>query len=217
MTSSRLVRFYICLLFTSVFFQPFPDVAFAQTVASADENATPTELPTAVGLYWAHLGTATWTRLAPNAVQVNSHIASHLAGEVGGQMFYKPRVSFEVPEAHAKTRLSQAHTEFLLKLHRGELDTIDSKMIDVDIVLVRAHIQKDRRVIVKMNYSGFTGKPSDRNEDLISTNQSEVSGGDWTTVSPAEPLPPGEYALVFLPKKKEWNTRFVLDFGVDAP
>jgi hypothetical protein len=192
------------------------DFSLAQAATSASNSTEPAEPPSAVGLFWAHTGSTTWTRLAPNSVQVNPHSGSNFAGEVAGSVFYKPRVTFEVQGTRADARLLKGQTEFFLKLHRGELDPIDSKMIDVDIVLVRAHVQGDRRVIVKMNYSGLTGRPSERNQDEILTTQSEVGTGDWTRVSPAEPLNPGEYALVFLPKRKEWNTRIVLDFGIDS-
>jgi hypothetical protein len=191
-------------------------VSLAQAVASASNSAEPAEPPTAVGLFWAHTGPATWTRLVPNSVQLNLHSGSNFAGEVAGSVFYKPRVTFEVQGARANVRLLKGQTEFFLKLHRGELDPIDSKMIDVDIVLVRAHVQRDRRVIVKMNYSGLSGRPSERNQDEILTTQSEVGTGDWTRISPAGQLNPGEYALVFLPKRKEWDTRIVLDFGIDS-
>ena len=38
--------------------------------------------------------------------------------------------------------------------------------------------------------------------------------GDWVKISPSEPLPPGEYAVVELLDKKQINL-FVWDFGVN--
>jgi hypothetical protein len=38
--------------------------------------------------------------------------------------------------------------------------------------------------------------------------------GDWVKLTPAEPLPPGEYAVVELLDKKQINL-FVWDFGVN--
>ncbi|HWF04064.1 MAG TPA: hypothetical protein VHA06_10275 [Candidatus Angelobacter sp.] len=76
--------------------------------------------------------------------------------------------------------------------------------------LVRAEKKKDLRVMGKLNVAVF-GK-IDQKEAWIPLTASAL--GDWTKLTPTEPLPPGEYAVVELLDKKQINL-FVWDFGFD--
>jgi hypothetical protein len=80
--------------------------------------------------------------------------------------------------------------------------------------IVRLDPKKDSRVVGNLSIAVY-GKISQK-ENWIPTSSTPL--GDWVKVTPAEPLRPGEYALVEMLDKKQVNI-YVWDFGVnpDAP
>jgi len=75
----------------------------------------------------------------------------------------------------------------------------------------RATQKKDARVVGNLKIA-LTGKVSQQG-NWIPVRQEPVSGG-WVKLTPAQPLPPGEYAIVEMLNPKKMNL-FVWDFGVD--
>jgi hypothetical protein len=63
--------------------------------------------------------------------------------------------------------------------------------------------------------NGVTGDASSRKEDEVAVTVTDLPDGAWTKVTTSGALAPGEYGIVFLPKKAQYDPRFVLDFGVD--
>jgi len=78
--------------------------------------------------------------------------------------------------------------------------------------LVRCEEKKGKRIVGVINIAVY-GKVN-QNAAYIETNVDPLSGS-WVKISPAQPLPPGEYALVELLGKQGINT-LVWDFGVNA-
>ncbi|HLJ89339.1 MAG TPA: hypothetical protein VKZ53_21155 [Candidatus Angelobacter sp.] len=76
--------------------------------------------------------------------------------------------------------------------------------------IIRLLTKKDKRIVGNLNI-GLTGNVTQK-ESWLKTTSSQV--GDWTEVTPAEPLLPGEYALVEMLDKKQINL-YVWDFTVD--
>jgi hypothetical protein len=79
--------------------------------------------------------------------------------------------------------------------------------------IVRVERKKGGRVIGQLNVSLY-GKLTQK-QNWVKADSMPL-GGNWLRVTPAEPLAPGEYALVEVlnPAKNEINT-YVWDFGVD--
>jgi hypothetical protein len=77
--------------------------------------------------------------------------------------------------------------------------------------IVRVEKKKKSRVVGNIKIA-FYGKVTQQGNWL--PTKSEPVAGDWVKVTPAAPLPPGEYALVEMLSKKEINL-YVWDFGVD--
>jgi hypothetical protein len=77
--------------------------------------------------------------------------------------------------------------------------------------LVRMEKKKDLRIVGKLNVAMY-GKVNQK-ESWIPLTASSL--GEWIKLTPTEPLPPGEYAVVELLDKKQINL-FVWDFGFDA-
>jgi hypothetical protein len=77
--------------------------------------------------------------------------------------------------------------------------------------LVRMEKIKDTRVIGSMNVT-VTGKVSQK-QNLVKVTTTPL-GKSWIKITPAEPLTPGEYAVVELLDQGQINL-YVWDFGVD--
>jgi hypothetical protein len=77
--------------------------------------------------------------------------------------------------------------------------------------IVRVENKKDLRIVGKLNVAMY-GKVSQK-ESWIPVTTAPL--GDWVKLTPSEPLPPGEYAVVELLDKKQINL-FVWDFGVNS-
>jgi hypothetical protein len=77
--------------------------------------------------------------------------------------------------------------------------------------IVRLEKKKDARILGNVNVAIY-GKVSQK-ENWVKT-LSQPAGGDWVKLTPAEPLTPGEYAVVEMLDKGQVNL-YVWDFGVD--
>jgi hypothetical protein len=80
-----------------------------------------------------------------------------------------------------------------------------------EYVIVRVDVRQGARVVASFNTS-FTGTTK-RQEDVVETESTELSGGHWVKIVPRQPLLIGEYALVEILGERELNLG-VWDFGV---
>jgi hypothetical protein len=117
--------------------------------------------------------------------------------------------SFELKGPHAKV---QSH----LPSPAIYLDIDEAALNDVPLTgrfrIVRAEVKKDGRVIGNLKVT-FTGKASQEG-NYIPTNVEKVGTGEWVKVTPAQALPPGEYAVIEMLGPEEMNL-YVWDFGVN--
>lgn len=80
--------------------------------------------------------------------------------------------------------------------------------------IVKVEQGKDSRVVGNITTAIYGKRKQD--EKFIDTEAEVVQGGPWVKITPAEKLPPGEYAVVEMlgPEKKDMNL-YVWDFGVN--
>jgi hypothetical protein len=77
--------------------------------------------------------------------------------------------------------------------------------------IVSMDAKEDKRIVGRIKVSAM-GK-STQQQNVIKTNDEQLTGG-WVKVTPVDPLPPGEYALVELLGDEGMNL-YVWDFGVN--
>lgn len=84
--------------------------------------------------------------------------------------------------------------------------------------IVHADVKNDKRIVGSVKRQQLTGKIS-QEQHLVKTTVTHVSGG-WLKLTPTEPLPPGEYAMVEMTGQedvlgKQGMNLYVWDFGVN--
>jgi len=117
--------------------------------------------------------------------------------------------SFELKGTHARIQSHVGMPVIYLDIDQGALN--DQSLAN-RFRIVRADIKKDTRVIGNLKVT-FTGKTSQEG-NFLPTNVEKVGTGEWVKVTPAQPLLPGEYAVVEMLGQEEINL-YVWDFGVN--
>jgi hypothetical protein len=77
--------------------------------------------------------------------------------------------------------------------------------------VLRVEVKGNKRILGDVKRQ-LTGKIT-QEQHLVKTTANRLSGG-WTKLTPSEPLPPGEYAVVEMLGKEGMNL-YVWDFGVN--
>lgn len=117
--------------------------------------------------------------------------------------------SFELKGPHARIQSHVFTPTVYLDIDEGAVNDIP---LNQRFRIVRAYVQKDVRVIGNLKVT-FTGKSSQQG-NFLSTNVEKVGTGEWVKITPAQPLPAGEYAVVEMLGPEEINL-YVWDFGID--
>ena len=117
--------------------------------------------------------------------------------------------AFELKESHAKIQSHVPAPIIYVDIDEGALNDIP---LDGRFRIARVDVKKDIRVVGNLKVT-FTGKTSEQG-NFIPTNVSKIGTGEWVKVTPAQDLPPGEYAVVEMLGPEEMNL-YVWDFGVN--
>jgi hypothetical protein len=155
--------------------------------------------------------------LLQNGGELNKHTGRNILRAAVNPLALSSTQTIELKGLHARV---QAHTgQPVIFL---DIDTADNSQPEFTqkvpdkwppqnrYGIVRVEQKKDVRIIGKMSVAMY-GKVSQK-ETWIPVTTSSL--GEWVKLTPTEPLPPGEYAVVELLEKKQINL-FVWDFGVD--
>lgn len=146
------------------------------------------------------------------SVEVNNHKGANVAGSLAGSVFYKPKMTTEVNGAHARVAL---HTDKpVFYVHVMDDPGGDSSASAANWAIVRASIDKDRRILSQVNFTQLTGNAK-RNAFQVDASIEKLDDG-WFKIVPKEPLAPGEYALQPVPKAANTFSTVVFDFTIDS-
>ena len=146
-----------------------------------------------------------------SAVQINNHKGANVAGSLAGSFFYKPKLTFEVEGAHARTVLHAPTPSFYV--HTMDDPGGDSSDEPVFAIL-RAVPDKDRRVFAKVQFTQLTGNAKRSGDGVVETTTERLPGG-WLKITPTAPLPTGEYAFSPIEKAQNAFSTVVFDFAID--
>jgi hypothetical protein len=155
--------------------------------------------------------------LIQNGSDLNKHTSRNVLRSVMNPVGTSSTQTLELKGEHARVQSHVAQPAIFLNVDIGEnvqpaftQKGPDKEQQSNRYGLVRMEKKKDLRIVGKLTVAMY-GKVNQK-ENWIPLNASSV--GDWTKLTPTEPLPPGEYAVVELLDKKQVNL-FVWDFGFD--
>jgi len=154
-------------------------------------------------------------RVFHNNAKFNRHTGENLIGGLVMGPLSKCTSTVDLPGAAAKVRI-HSHSPVILVRRTPEEEeemesTANGNALSRHLALVRMQVDHDHRVV--NSFSTWVGKTS-RHENLVGFSTEEIEGGNWVKLTPREPLPDGEYALVQLPDDKKLFESVVYDFGV---
>jgi len=162
--------------------------------------------------------------LVQSGGELNKQTGKNILRAALNPLALSSKQTIELKGLHARVQSHQAQPAIYLNVDSSDTNSSDEGNAakpakDTDLLpdryrIVRVEQKKDSRVVGNLSIAVY-GKVSEK-ENWIKTTSEPV--GDWVKVTPAEPLPPGEYALVEMLGKKQINL-YVWDFGVnpDAP
>ena len=155
--------------------------------------------------------------LVQNGSELNKHTSRNILRAAINPLALSSSQTIELKGEHAQVQAHTGQPAIFI-----DIDTSDNtqpaftqKPSDKDqpanhYGIVKVEQKKDLRVVGKLNVAMY-GKVSQK-EAWVPVTTSSL--GEWVKLTPTEPLPPGEYAVVELLEKKQINL-FVWDFGVN--
>jgi len=152
-----------------------------------------------------------------NGGELNKQMGKNIMHSIINPIPTGSKESIELKGAHAHVESHEASPAIYADLAQSISDTQDKKASPElnrpdRFKIIRVQERKDIRVVSSVKIS-LLGKVTNQ-EDIVPTNSETVNGGEWLKLTPAQPLTPGEYALVEMLDEKTINM-YVWDFGVD--
>jgi hypothetical protein len=158
--------------------------------------------------------------LVQNGGELNKQMRKNILRAALNPLALSSKQTIEVKGPHARVQAHEAQPVIYVDVDTTDTgssqdQTTPTASRDTDLQpdryrIVRLEERKDNRVVGNLSVAVY-GKVSEK-ENWVKTNSTPV--GDWVKVTPAEPLTPGEYALVEMLGKKQINL-YVWDFGVN--
>jgi hypothetical protein len=195
------------------------------TARAATANSDPSLIEAAPGIPLPPYGAA-WIldssenksrliRMRSSSALPNKHVAKNLARDE--VMVLKDVSTLDLPGGVAALRITNRSAVIFVR--KSELTTPEVQSIVTAMgaashyVLLRMRALEGRRVLCSFSYWKLGGKRT-RREDDVDTTIEEIAGGRWLKLTPKQPLPDGEYALVAMPDDTTQAGTYVYDFGV---
>ncbi|WP_263367618.1 hypothetical protein [Edaphobacter bradus] len=146
-------------------------------------------------------------------VGVNNHKGANVAGSLAGSVFYKPKMTTEIEGAHARVALHTDKPVFYVHVMDDDPGGDSSTNLLANWAIVRAKVDKDRRILAQINFTQLTGNAK-RRDTQVDANGEKFSDG-WLKITPKEPLAVGEYVLQPVPRVANTFSTVVFDFTID--
>ena len=153
--------------------------------------------------------------LIQNGSDLNKHTSRNVLRSVMNPVAISSTQTFELKGEHARVQSHVPQPAIFIDVDTDSSEpSFEQAASDKDkpprYGLVKMENKKDLRVVGKLSVAAY-GKTSQK-ENWVPVTASSL--GEWTKLTPTQPLAPGEYAIVELLEKKQINL-FVWDFGFD--
>lgn len=155
--------------------------------------------------------------LVQNGSELNKHTGRNILRSAINPLALSSTQTLELKGEHARVQAHVQQPAIYLNIDTSDNSqpAFTQKTSDKDqqpnrYGIVRVETKNGMRIVGKLSIAMY-GKVSQK-ESWIPVTASPL--GDWVKLTPAQPLPPGEYAVVELLEKKQINL-FVWDFGVN--
>lgn len=194
----------------------------------AEENQTPTVAPGlrlpdggGVFLFDQFKGQPQLVELVQEGGELNKHTGKNILRAALNPLALSSKQTIELKGLHARVQAHGAQPTIYVNVDTSGANSDqqgaakpaqkpDTDQLPDRYRIIRVEQRKDGRVIGNLSVAIY-GRVSEK-ENWVKTTSTAV--GDWMKVTPAEPLVPGEYALVEMLDKKQMNL-YVWDFGVN--
>jgi hypothetical protein len=162
--------------------------------------------------------------LVQNGADINKHMGKNILRSVINPLPTGPRQTVELKGTHARVQSHVASPAIYVNINfdadsdsaatsAQQSDDDDKNAVPVNdrFKIVKVQQKGDVRVVSNLKIA-LTGHMKEQRE--IVDAQSVALSKDWLKIVPAQPLEPGEYALIEMLNAKQMNL-YVWDFGVD--
>jgi hypothetical protein len=196
------------------------------TTDAQAEDATPTvapglSLPDGGGVFLLDTfqGQPQLLELAQSGGELNRHTGKNILRAAINPVALSSKQTIELPGERAKIQAHVSQPVIYIDIDSGSSPgqaqaqpqpAAKTEQQQQQYGIVRAEKRKGVRVVGSLSVAVY-GKVSHK-ENWIKTTVTPI--GEWVKVTPSEPLPPGEYAIVEMLEKGQVNL-YVWDFGVD--
>jgi hypothetical protein len=152
-------------------------------------------------------------------IDLNTHTGSNMLKTQAAPFLYKPKQTLEINGASAELRLHEASPIFFVRrVAWADQESADEAQTAANadtLSLLRLEVKSDHRVAATIAFTQVTSHAS-RSDSAIETVIEQIPGTDWYKLSPKQPLTPGEYGLMTLPKRQNTFGLVIYDFAIDA-
>ncbi|QNI34379.1 hypothetical protein H7849_11065 [Alloacidobacterium dinghuense] len=148
---------------------------------------------------------------------IDRHAGSNVLKANMAPFIYKPKESVEIQGAAASVRLHEPNLSIYIRgyaISSEDAAVSSETSTQMDLAMVRVESKKDRRIVSTIAFTQITGKAA-RNSQALVIKTEKVGGTDWQKITASEPLAPGEYALMCLPRGQNLFPTRVFDFAID--
>jgi hypothetical protein len=154
--------------------------------------------------------------IVQNGGELNKQTGKNIIHAVINPIPTGSKESIELKGLHSQVQAHEERPTIYVDVVADETNDEGNKISELNrpdrFKIIRTQPKKDVRIVSSVKIS-LLGKVSSQ-EDIVPTTAEVVNGGEWLKLTPASPLPPGEYALVEMLDPKTINF-YVWDFGVD--
>ncbi len=197
----------------------------AEEEAASPSVAPGLRLPDQGGifLYEEYAGKPQLDELVQNGTDINKHMGKNILRSVINPLPTGPRQTVELKGSRARVQSHTGTPAIYVDINfdsdsdsdatsaRSDDDDKNAVPVNDRFKIVRVQQKGDVRVVSNLKIA-LTGRMKEQ-RDVMDTTSTAISK-DWLKIVPAQPLEPGEYALIEMLNAKQMNL-YVWDFGVD--